>query len=52
MTLVNGGSHIDFRTRNEGLTALHKSAIYNRKEAIVVSYRKCVFYSIFIEIQI
>jgi len=52
MTLVNGGSHIDFRTRNEGLTALHKSAIYNRKEAIVVSYRKCVFfYSIFIEIK-
>ncbi|CAF3616590.1 unnamed protein product [Rotaria sp. Silwood1] len=35
MTLVNGGAHLDFRTRNGGLTPLHKSAIYSRKEAIV-----------------
>ncbi len=38
MTLVNGGAHLDFRTRNGGFTPLHKSAIYNRKEAILVSY--------------
>ena len=43
MTLVNGGAHLDFRTRNEGLTPLHKSAIYSRKEAIVVSYIKSLF---------
>ncbi|CAF0957509.1 unnamed protein product [Adineta steineri] len=35
MTLVNGGAHLDFRIRNGGLTPLHQSAIYNRKEAIV-----------------
>ncbi|CAF3564455.1 unnamed protein product [Rotaria socialis] len=35
MTLVNGGAHLDFRTRNGSFTPLHKSAIYNRKEAIV-----------------
>ncbi len=40
MTLVNGGAHLDFRTRNGGLTPLHKSAIYSRKEAIVVRNRK------------
>jgi len=38
MTLVNGGAHLDFRTRNRGLTPLHKSSIYNRKESIIVSY--------------
>jgi hypothetical protein len=37
MTLVNGGAHLDFRTRNGGLTSLHKSAIHHRKESIVVS---------------
>ena len=37
MTLVNGGAHLDFRTRQGGLTPLHRSAIHNRKEAIVVS---------------
>jgi hypothetical protein len=37
MTLINGGAHLDFRSRNGGLTALHKCSIYNRKEAIVVS---------------
>lgn len=37
MTLINGGAHLDFRTRNGGLTPLHKSAMCNRKEAIVVS---------------
>lgn len=36
MTLVNGGAHIDFRTRNGGFTSLHKSAIHYRKESIVV----------------
>ncbi|CAF4639695.1 unnamed protein product, partial [Rotaria sp. Silwood2] len=35
MTLVNGGAHLDFRTRNGGLTPLHISAIYSRKEAII-----------------
>jgi hypothetical protein len=40
MALVNGGAHLDFRIRNGGLTPLHKAAIYNRKEAIVVSYIK------------
>jgi len=39
MTLVNGGAHLDFRTRNGGLTPLHKSAIHSRKEAIIVSFR-------------
>jgi hypothetical protein len=38
MTLVNGGAHLDFRTRNGGLTPLHKSSIYSRKEAIVVRF--------------
>lgn len=37
MTLVNGGAHLDFRTRHGGLTPLHKSAIHARKEAIIVS---------------
>ena len=37
LTLVNGGVHLDFRTRNGGLTPLHKSAIHYRKESIVVS---------------
>ena len=37
LTLVNGGAHLDFRVRNGGLTSLHKSAICNRKEAIIVS---------------
>jgi SH3/ankyrin repeat-containing protein len=36
MTLVNGGAHLDFRTRNGSLTPLHKSAIHYRKESIVV----------------
>ncbi|CAF1244048.1 unnamed protein product [Rotaria sp. Silwood1] len=35
MTLVNGGAHLDFRTRSGGFTPLHKSAIHNRKESIV-----------------
>ncbi|CAF0970670.1 unnamed protein product [Adineta ricciae] len=35
LTLVNGGAHLDFRIRNGGLTSLHKSAISNRKEAII-----------------
>jgi len=43
MTLVNGGAHLDFRTRNGGLTPLHKSSIYNRKESIVVSLIKEFF---------
>lgn len=37
MTLVNGGAHLDFRTRRGGLTPLHQCAIASRKEAIVVS---------------
>jgi hypothetical protein len=37
MTLVNGGAHLDFRTRHGGLTPLHKSAIHSRKESIIVS---------------
>ncbi len=37
MTLVNGGAHLDFRTRNGGLTPLHKSAIHSQKESIIVS---------------
>lgn len=36
MTLINGGAHLDFRTRNGGLTALHKAAIYSRKESVIV----------------
>jgi hypothetical protein len=40
MALINGGAHLDFRTRNGGLTPLHKSAMYSRKEAIVVRLRK------------
>ena len=44
LTLINGGAHLDFRTRNGGLTPLHKSAIHNRKEAIVVSYLQSVIY--------
>lgn len=40
MTLVNGGAHLDFRTRNGGLTSLHKSAIHSRKEAIIVIFNK------------
>ncbi|CAF3557332.1 unnamed protein product [Adineta steineri] len=35
MTLVNGGAHLDFRTRHGGLTPLHKSAVHYRKESIV-----------------
>ncbi|CAF1116801.1 unnamed protein product, partial [Rotaria sordida] len=35
MALVNGGAHLDFRTRNGGFTSLHKSAIHYRKESIV-----------------
>ncbi|CAF2881473.1 unnamed protein product [Rotaria sp. Silwood2] len=35
MALVNGGAHLDFRTRNDGFTPLHKSAIHYRKESIV-----------------
>lgn len=37
MALVNGGAHLDFRTRHGGLTPLHQSAIHARKEAIIVS---------------
>ena len=37
MTLVNGGAHLDFRTRHGGLTPLHQSAIHCRKESIVVN---------------
>ena len=37
MTLVNGGAHLDFRTRHGGFTPLHKSAIHSRKESIIVS---------------
>jgi len=37
MTLVNGGAHLDFRTRKQSLTPLHRSAQFSRKEAIVVS---------------
>ena len=36
MTLVNGGAHLDFRTRQAGWTPLHLAAIQNRQEAIVV----------------
>ena len=36
MTLINGGAHLDFRTRHGGLTPLHKSAMHFRKESIVV----------------
>jgi SH3/ankyrin repeat-containing protein len=39
MTLVNGGAHLDFRTRNGGLTPLHKSAIHSQKESIIVGYK-------------
>jgi hypothetical protein len=39
MTLVNGGAHLDFRTLDGGYTPLHKSAIYNRKESIIVSLK-------------
>lgn len=35
MTLVNGGAHLDFRTRHGGLTSLHQSSIHCRKESIV-----------------
>ncbi|CAF1634071.1 unnamed protein product [Adineta ricciae] len=35
MTLVNGGAHLDFRTRTGGFTPLHKSAMHYRKESIV-----------------
>lgn len=38
MTLVNGGAHLDFRTRKQGLTPLHRSAQFSRKEAILVSF--------------
>ena len=37
MTLINGGAHLDFRTRHGGLTPLHRSAMHFRKESIVVS---------------
>ena len=43
MTLVNGGAHLDFRTRTGGLTPLHKSAIHYRKESIVVSSAIFIF---------
>lgn len=36
MTLVNGGAHLDFRTRHGGFTPLHKSAIHARKDSIIV----------------
>ncbi|CAF3228137.1 unnamed protein product [Rotaria socialis] len=36
LALVNGGAHLDFRTRNGGFTPLHKSAIHHRKESIVI----------------
>lgn len=36
MTLVNGGAHLDFRTRSGGLTALHYASIHQRKESILV----------------
>jgi hypothetical protein len=46
MTLVNGGAHLDFRTRHGGLTPLHKSAIHSRKESIIVSGKNfLIFFS-------
>ena len=36
MTLVNGGAHLDFRTRDGALTPLHHSAIHYRKQSIIV----------------
>ena len=34
MILVNGGAHLDFRSRAGGLTALHHAAIRQRKDSI------------------
>jgi hypothetical protein len=45
MTLVNGGAHLDFRTRHGGLTPLHKSAIHSRKESIIVSGKNFLIFS-------
>lgn len=39
MTLVNGGAHLDFRTRRSALTALHLSSIHQRKQSILVGCR-------------
>ncbi|CAF0935373.1 unnamed protein product, partial [Didymodactylos carnosus] len=35
MTLVNGGAHLDYRTK-DGQTPLHKAAINNKKAAIMI----------------
>jgi hypothetical protein len=45
MALVNGGAHLDFRTRRRALTALHHAAIHQRKEAIVVRTPRSVLRS-------
>lgn len=39
MMLVNGGAHLDFRTRDGALTPLHHAAIHYRKQSIIVSRR-------------
>ena len=36
MILVNGGAHLDFRSRAGGLTALHHAAIRQRKDSMLV----------------